>query len=213
MAKHCPVACRNVKEPVVNMKECKDLHPRCPIWTDFGECEENPRDMNRFCRKSCKACGEDSDVDESSLCVDKNETCAYWGSLGECKANPRYMSINCAKTCNVCEKPEGVAKKTAPGTKKNERRDRLLEWSELVGVRQTATGSDVEATLDKIQQSKDYWERDATEALPADLMAKCRNLNELCTFWAQIGRWKDRLFVREGNRRMNSTQFLFGCVE
>ena len=186
MAKYCPVACKNYKEPAVNTKECKDLHPRCPIWKSMGECQENPSDMNRYCRKSCNKCAQDFDVDESLLCADKNETCAYWASLGECQANPSYMSLNCAKSCNTCEKTVAPKLKSKPSGN-DEKKERLLEWSEAVGVRQSAIGADGEATLDKIERSKVYWEGEAIKALPVDLVAKCRNLHELCSFWAHLG--------------------------
>ena len=66
-------------------------------------------------------------------------------------------------------------------------RKSLLDWSEKVGVRQSAVGNTADETLAKVQASKAYWEREATEALPADLLARCRNLHELCAFWAHIG--------------------------
>jgi ShK domain-like len=87
MEKHCPVACKGVVEQVVSAGlggECKDLHPRCPIWKDLGECSENPGPMSRYCKMSCGKCGNRSDeVDGGSLCVDQNENCAFWASKGK----------------------------------------------------------------------------------------------------------------------------------
>ena len=204
MAKHCPVACKGVAEQVESAghgKECKDLHPRCSIWKGLGECEENPGPMNRYCRKSCGKCGHGGGVDEASLCTDQDQNCAFWASKGECQANPNFMHLNCAKSCNTCKvylsSSQGQAAKAAAAAKaanKNSNvdpntRKLLLDWSESVGVRQSAVGSTTDETLAKIQAAKAYWEREATEALPADLLAKCRNLHELCAFWAHIGRF------------------------
>jgi len=143
--------------------------------------------MKVYCRKSCDYCGEKSSVKKSDLCSDKNEQCAYWASKGECKANPSFMYNNCAKSCNTCSQ-----KKTATVSGGNSELTRpqqlILDWSESVGVRQTAIGSEAVATFERIKQSKAYWEQEATEALPADLLAKCRNQHELCSFWALLGK-------------------------
>ena len=81
MGKYCPVSCKGVVKKVLESnptdKNCNDLHPRCPIWKDLGECQENPQDMNRFCRLSCGKC-EDEAAPEEFLCTDRNETCAFW---------------------------------------------------------------------------------------------------------------------------------------
>ncbi|CAB9526682.1 Probable prolyl 4-hydroxylase [Seminavis robusta] len=183
MKKYCPVACKNGSSKTANStSDCKDLHPRCRIWRELGECLENPSDMNRYCKKSCDTCKEISDVDESSLCLDKNETCAFWASKGECIANPGFMEMNCAKSCNTCEKVYGIKPRKLAGKK-----EQLLDWSEEVGVRQSAVGTETESTLARVLASKKYWEGEAAEALPSDLIAKCRNLHGLCSFWAYLG--------------------------
>ena len=198
MAKYCPIACKN--EPRLLEKSgtgagCKDLHPRCPIWKDLGECQENPRDMKRYCRLSCGVCGEKSDVDEANLCSDTDEQCAYWASKGECKANPNYMHKNCAKSCDTCDKPKKATAASDSATKAEHADESkltrpqklLLDWSESVGVRQSAIGAEAMATLARIKASKFYWEQEATEALPVDLLDRCRNQNALCSFWAHLG--------------------------
>lgn len=207
MKKHCPVACKGVTEKLHTsggLGKCQDLHPRCPIWEGLGECVENPGPMNRYCKKSCGKCGSGADGAEGgSLCMDQNENCAFWASKGECKANPNFMEVNCAKSCNTCDKylettkaEEAAAVKAAEAAEEAAgsstidaaTKQRLLDWSETVGVRQNVAGTSSHQTFVKIQKAKNYWEKDATEALPADLLARCRNLHELCAFWAEIGR-------------------------
>jgi len=196
MNKHCPVTCSGEVTKTLKVEkekdgECKDFHPRCPIWQSLGECEENPRDMNRFCRKSCKVCSQHSDVDVNSLCVDQEELCSFWASKGECKANPTFMHQKCAKSCNKCEELtrnlDEATMDAGPHEVKDSTTTGLLDWSENVGVRQTAIGSEKIATLQKIQASKHYWESEAAESLPKDLLDRCRNQNELCSFWAYLG--------------------------
>jgi len=202
MAKHCPVACKGVAQKVLSAgsgTECKDLHPRCSIWQKLGECKDNPGPMNKYCKKSCGKCREGESVDEGSLCVDQNESCAFWASKGECKSNPSFMDSNCAKSCDTCKaylakngkerKTKEAAAKTSEADSKFDRatKKKLLDWSESVGVRQSAVGNSADVTLATIQKAKNYWEREATEALPEDLLARCRNLHELCAFWAEIG--------------------------
>lgn len=195
MAKWCPVACNaetlKLQKDPGPAEECKDVHPRCPIWKDLGECEENPRDMRRYCRLSCNHCGGASDVDDSNLCADDDAQCPFWASKGECIANPNYMQKNCAKSCDTCDKrgkKKAKPKKDAGDNSEVSRPEQLiLDWTETVGIRQTATGSEKQQTIDKIKASKLYWEKEATEALPADLLDKCRNQNELCSFWAVLG--------------------------
>lgn len=78
MAKYCPVACQN-GDPHIDQaatkqqKECKDLHPRCPIWQSLGECDIN-RDMKIYCRQSCNLCNQGGiQINENELCADKEE--------------------------------------------------------------------------------------------------------------------------------------------
>lgn len=192
MAKHCPVACQSetlaLKRDPGPGEECKDIHPRCPIWKDLGECQENPRDMRRYCRLSCGHCGGPSEVDESNLCADDDAQCPFWASKGECVANPNFMHKNCAKSCDTCDK-RAKGKNTASVDSSEVSRPEkiILDWTESVGVRQTAIGSEKQATIEKIKASKRYWEKEATEALPVDLLNRCRNQNELCSFWAVLG--------------------------
>ena len=44
------------------------------------------------------------------------------------------------------------------------KRKALLDWSEKVGVRQSAVGNTADETLATVERSKKYWEKEATEA-------------------------------------------------
>ena len=91
------------------------------------------------------------------------------------------MHKNCAKSCDTCHKRGKKPIKIDVGDPEVSRPEKLiLDWTETVGVRQTAVGSEKQATIEKIKASKVYWENEATEALPQDLLDRCRNQNELC---------------------------------
>lgn len=96
------------------------------------------------------------------------------------------FKVNCAKSCNTCGKVQD-RKLHSNVHASDVDAEGLLDWSETVGVRQSAIGAEAKNTLEKIRQSKIYWEKDATEALPQDLLNRCRNNHELCSFWAHIG--------------------------
>ena len=95
MNRHCPVSCRSMDSAPT--PECRDVHPRCNVWAQLGECKVN-KEMKRYCPRSCGTCtsgdparkllddnshdqeipGIDSAVDDDFLCVDNHEKCSKW---------------------------------------------------------------------------------------------------------------------------------------
>jgi ShK domain-like len=103
MEKFCPVSCRQKGNP--GTPGCHDVHARCNVWAQLGECEINQA-MKRYCPKSCDNCGgdgggdggddgqqgkvqennkepqeqpeDDSTTDNAFVCVDNHSKCSKW---------------------------------------------------------------------------------------------------------------------------------------
>jgi hypothetical protein len=80
---------------------CEDQNENCEMWSQSGECDNNPKHMNLNCRRSCGLC-LDSSIDDGPNCKDHNESCNLWAGQGECAANPKYMEKNCRLSCMLC---------------------------------------------------------------------------------------------------------------
>jgi len=192
MKKTCPMSCLDENYPTKNNDKCKDLHIRCPVWASLGECDENPRNMKRYCPLSCDVCSEgnsktEDNIDNNSLCVDKHEQCSYWASKGECPSNPGYMHLNCAKSCGTCvvNKQEVLQTKSSDVTLTDEEKE-LLEQAAEFGEKQLVSGSEYLKTLESVRNSVEYMKKQEIE-LSQSVFQKCRNKNELCSFWASVG--------------------------
>jgi ShK domain-like len=216
MDKHCPVSCRDAakEEPrkttattkpnsANNNKssqlehECKDVHTRCPVWAELGECADNS-DMRKYCAKSCNTCDEQAKElapeQEDELCVDTHQECNFWASKGECTNNPAYMLENCPKSCNSCVTRRLKAKKTTPKvasvntvTEILLKEKDILDASETFGTRQEAAGAEAQDTLVLIAESNQYMKSKKVTALPEGVRAACLNRQPLCSFWALKG--------------------------
>lgn len=90
MEKYCPVSCADPTTFNSNDTDCEDLHLKCPVWAELGECDNNA-EMVKHCAKSCNTCHLAEN--DKSLCNDKNESCQRWADIGECQKNPQVSHI------------------------------------------------------------------------------------------------------------------------
>ena len=50
---------KNTNSPLKKLYiDCVDNHEKCNLWTDLGQCNDNPYYMSVNCRKSCGECVE-----------------------------------------------------------------------------------------------------------------------------------------------------------
>jgi len=93
MLRNCPASCAEeiLIDTAATAKDCKDVIPKCAVWAELGECDNN-EEMRSYCAKSCNTCGEAVEVD--SLCKDEHENCRFWADAGECKNNPTVSPEN-----------------------------------------------------------------------------------------------------------------------
>lgn len=90
---------------MLGMREtCRDLNAQCAEWRRSGQCDANPNFMLANCRKSCGACSEQAQVDDSMPCTNTSpdHDCEYWSTMGECERNEAFMLKACARACGVC---------------------------------------------------------------------------------------------------------------
>ena len=83
-----------------NCENCVDLNPLCHFWATAGECENNPRFMEKNCRISCFLC-EGPLIDDPD-CKNRHSMCPSWAKAGECIFNPVYMEQACQEECAYC---------------------------------------------------------------------------------------------------------------
>jgi len=117
MYKNCASACcpdcraKDVNYCPSNAGACvMDEYDDCFAWSQKGECDANPRFMQKFCQRSCcTACktlpnGCPANKVEAE-CVNNAEydaRCSGWALQGECEKND-WMLSNCKKECcNSC---------------------------------------------------------------------------------------------------------------
>ncbi|GKY95435.1 hypothetical protein MPSEU_000505000 [Mayamaea pseudoterrestris] len=218
MQEHCPASCQLLQQAlgsdeektqrVLEPNECEDLHERCSLWAIAGECEVNPKDMKKYCRKVCKFCfdegdegdeDDDNDDDDDTVvdeqiadCKDTHELCSFWAEHGECQKNPTFMEVGCSKSCKTCDKVKVDPRKldvsqVLPADIDKEVAQQIMEKSKAFGVRQIAAGADIKATLVKIEETAQYMANEKTLALPKDILDNCSNKHEMCSFWSAVG--------------------------
>jgi hypothetical protein len=184
MMKHCPATCHRIRlEEEPSSKECVDRHQHCKHWADLGECDSNLINMIKYCPFSCGKCKEENGDDApepAEACKNLNENCDFWASLGECEKNPNYMLPNCAKACKSCAKT---------GRTLSAVDEELVAQTKKFGTLQTVDGLKFDATLKSVRQSIQYMNSKETRDLPADVLENCQNRNNLCAFWAALGKW------------------------
>lgn len=94
-------------------EKCKDQNPACESWAASGQCDVNPAFMLISCRKSCKACQEDTGAGDAEgvPCVNASpdNDCEYWSTMGECTKNAAFMKTACARSCGECKVVEKAA--------------------------------------------------------------------------------------------------------
>jgi ShK domain-like len=170
MREHCPVACTEM-DTEISTEECEDRHVGCSEWAQLGECDKNP-EMEKYCSKSCETC------DLAGLCRDTHEHCEFWASLDECSTNPKFMLRYCPQSCGTCDQM-------------NEDLDSLphdvIDATTGFGVRQLVDGLDRDPTLEIIHRSIEYMTSEEVQSLSGKFKKACRNVHELCSFWASIG--------------------------
>ena len=115
-------------------ESCHNLNPSCDEWAAADQCNLKCADSHRLpparlcrlnffsahlvcvslpspaymleqCRKSCKACAEDSALDDGEApCVNTSpeHDCEYWSTMGECTANEAFMRTACTRSCGFC---------------------------------------------------------------------------------------------------------------
>lgn len=98
------------------------------------------------------------------------------------------MHSNCALSCGTCGK---IA--TRAGTKETRTTRKLssedaIAATEKFGNRQRADGDDAVRTLAVIEDSVAYMTSDQVMSLPVTIRDNCRNKNDLCSYWALVGK-------------------------
>ncbi|CAJ1947709.1 unnamed protein product [Cylindrotheca closterium] len=182
MQEQCPVSCKE--------DDCKDLHVRCPAWSQIKDnCVDNP-DMRKYCGKSCNACeeqaaanatGSDEDDEDVMPCVDEHTNCRYWADKG--------MNENCARSCTACEKIKQRKTKEYPASTEELAVDTdvILEESASFGEKQVADGGERRQTIARVKATIDYMASEKFTKLSPAIKESCMNRNELCAFWAILG--------------------------
>lgn len=92
------------------------------------------------------------------------------------------MSTNCAKSCNTCKKPKAKRQTKELGP------EEIKLLSSGFGEIQRAEGTEATKTLEYIAASIDYMKTEQVTSLPKVFRESCTNKQELCTFWAVIGK-------------------------
>ncbi|KHJ93048.1 shTK domain protein, partial [Oesophagostomum dentatum] len=85
----------------MQLKTCFNEQQCCAPWASRGECRNNPRYMNLWCRASCGIC-RPTTYDISVECSNRHVQCGMWANRGECTNNPNWMAENCRQACNRC---------------------------------------------------------------------------------------------------------------
>jgi len=116
-------------------------------------------------------------------CRNLDKNCAIWAAIDECNENCSFMKKNCAPSCLMCdsvcedvgqEKIEIIEAEGDP-----------LTTIAKYGVPQKVDGDLVDKTTAVIEAAIDHM-RDLQKNPPLDFK-KCRNNNELCSFWSAKG--------------------------
>merc|ERR1712226_217434 len=83
---------------------CRDRYPQtCPYYADIGECENDPRWMNEYCKESCGQCqGNGNGNGNDDDCEDQISTakCIQHWVFGRCGRN--NIKRKCRWTCGEC---------------------------------------------------------------------------------------------------------------
>lgn len=127
--------------------------------------------------------------DSEDICQDQHEHCSFWSSEGECLLNPDYMAVHCPKSCGTCARFLAQHEQCTNHDSDRESVDpgylelTLIKSLEF-GVKQAAIGDTAPATLARIEATALYMRDEKTLSLPFDILEKCVNQHELCSFWA-----------------------------
>ena len=132
----------------------------------------------------------DAKVDADDECKDSHELCGFWAGSGECDNNPNYMKNNCKKACNTCKKE--IDSMTSRRTRESEEKD-LIAMTRDYGVQQRVDGDKKDESMLQVRKTLDYMKnyihaKRPTHRLSAQIIEACTNNNELCAFWAAIGK-------------------------
>mmetsp|Transcript_20758 Transcript_20758/g.42377 ORF Transcript_20758/g.42377 Transcript_20758/m.42377 type:complete len:495 (+) Transcript_20758:64-1548(+) len=134
---------------------------------------------------------DDDDDDEYSECTDKDKDCGYWAERGECDANAAYMHRHCPVSCHTC--PDIEIDNVIDGlSDRTDEKKKLLKLIMKYGVPQSVTGAESSATLLVIKEALVYmknfvYAKNPSHNMSAQTIAKCRNRDESCSFWAATG--------------------------
>lgn len=163
--------------------------------TETGEeiCENNLNDVddNAFHEDDDSIDSDDDDeYDEYAECTDEDKDCGYWAEQGECDANAAYMHRHCPVSCHTCPEIEdddidGLSDRT-------DQKKKLLKLITKYGVTQSVTGAESSGTLFVIKEALVYmknfvYAKNPTHKMSPQTIAKCRNRDEKCSFWAATG--------------------------
>lgn len=91
-----------------------DMHERCPVWKEEGECVKSKDYMTKHCPASC---ADGSDAFSGDGCEDSHTRCALWAEYGECRDNAAAMEKYCPKACGMCTAEDGDVNETEVGKK------------------------------------------------------------------------------------------------
>ena len=136
----------------------------------------------------------DSEVDLYDECVDEEEECKYWAETGECDANAPYMHRHCPVSCHTC--PEEIGDDDFDDLSDTvDEKKKLLKLITKYGEPQTVSGAESRATLFVIKEALFYMKnfvhaKNPTHKMSPQTIARCRNRDPSCSFWAAIGECK-----------------------
>ena len=120
----------------------RDNDANCAHWAEIGECDKNPKFMQKECAKSCSMIERDTadqaecsrlvkegrchaDVAlvrcrascytalKANLTEDLEGNCFYWATDGECESNREWMATSCRRSCELLRSC-GVAPESKP---------------------------------------------------------------------------------------------------
>ena len=120
----------------------RDNDANCAHWAEIGECDKNPKFMQKECAKSCSMSERDTadqaecsrlvkegrchaDVAlvrcrascytalKANLTEDLEGNCFYWATDGECESNREWMATSCRRSCELLRSC-GVAPESTP---------------------------------------------------------------------------------------------------
>ena len=171
MHKNCPVSCNVCDQQLDNDDDeeeedpkCRNLHTKCNLWAQVGECEKNSNWMHKNCAKACNVCESSTTTTAAAAATTNDE------ESSSTTGSPRRSVQDLLGDDKDLSEEERIEK--------------ILDMSKEFGERQTADGDKKEKTFKRISNTFAYMASEAVQRLPASVLEGCENRHELCSFWA-----------------------------